>query len=390
MDPNPNLGVLLESAAFAKSPTLRKLLEYLWERRDQEVSEFAIAVEALDRREDFDPKLDATVRVNIARLRQKLKEYYETDGADEPVRLSIPLGTHQLVVSHAPEPSVAPGPWLSPRGVAALSVVAALAVLAGWMLRGVADRPAVASVAERPALDPFWRSFLGDVNNVTVVFSTPTFFLWGNGDMRVRVTSVRKFEDFSDSPGLQALGEALGEPTLSQDYSVQSDTRAVADLVEYLAARGVDVDVESSGAFAPSGEHARVIWLGFPNTNPRIRPFLEDSYFETNDGLTFIRNPDPAPGEPELLKRTSFSPERSRAPGLVLMRPGPSKNSRILVLTSQRTHGLTSLLTTPAGLSRIADLTPAPGVESFDLAVEAELNASIVLEFPSAMVRTSH
>ena len=45
------------SATFAKAPALRKLLLFLWEQRNTELSEYSIAVDALGKREDFDPKL---------------------------------------------------------------------------------------------------------------------------------------------------------------------------------------------------------------------------------------------------------------------------------------------------------------------------------------------
>lgn len=66
---------VLASLAFKKAPTLCRLLCYLWEQRDGEVSEYAIATEALGRKVDFEPHADATVRVLVSRLRQRLKDF---------------------------------------------------------------------------------------------------------------------------------------------------------------------------------------------------------------------------------------------------------------------------------------------------------------------------
>jgi hypothetical protein len=53
---------------------------------ERKISEYAVATDALGRRIDFDPKTDASVRVQISRLRRKLKDFYETEGA--PMRLT--------------------------------------------------------------------------------------------------------------------------------------------------------------------------------------------------------------------------------------------------------------------------------------------------------------
>src|SRR6266481_7787388 len=85
-----------DSEAFRTAPTMRALLLYLWEHQGEPISEYAIATEALGRSPDFEPKLDSTVRVQVARLRTKLKEFYEGAGALFPLRLSLPLGGREV------------------------------------------------------------------------------------------------------------------------------------------------------------------------------------------------------------------------------------------------------------------------------------------------------
>lgn len=58
---------------------MRTLLVYLWEHQGESVSEYAISIDALGRQSDFDPKVDANVRVQVGRLRAKLKEGYEEE-----------------------------------------------------------------------------------------------------------------------------------------------------------------------------------------------------------------------------------------------------------------------------------------------------------------------
>ena len=81
-----------DSETFQSAPTMRALLVYLWNHQGEQLSEYAIATEALGRSPDFDPKSDSTVRVHIARLRAKLKEFNEAAGPAFPLRLALPLG----------------------------------------------------------------------------------------------------------------------------------------------------------------------------------------------------------------------------------------------------------------------------------------------------------
>jgi hypothetical protein len=77
---------------------LQQLLRYLADRtfgHDAEaLKEYTVGVEALGRPSDFDPKTDPIVRVQIHRLRQKLKEYYDADGLRDRIVIEIPKGQY--------------------------------------------------------------------------------------------------------------------------------------------------------------------------------------------------------------------------------------------------------------------------------------------------------
>ncbi len=77
---------------------LQQLLQYLAEKSfthgADPIKEYTIGVEALGRSPDFDPKADPIVRVQIHRLRQKLKEYYDSDGLHDYIIVEIPKGQY--------------------------------------------------------------------------------------------------------------------------------------------------------------------------------------------------------------------------------------------------------------------------------------------------------
>src|SRR5713101_4109478 len=100
------LDSVLGSAVFARSPRLARLLTYLctkyFEGEVDQIKEYNIAIEVLDRPESFDPAQDAIARVEVHRLRKKLREYYETDGAAHSLRIVIPTGRYAPVFVPAP------------------------------------------------------------------------------------------------------------------------------------------------------------------------------------------------------------------------------------------------------------------------------------------------
>lgn len=93
------LQAVLESATFSKNPRLSSLLEYLCIRYFQgeakSIKEYSIATDVFRRPADFDQSTDAIVRVEMHRLRKKLKEYYAAEGANQPVEIVIQSGQYQ-------------------------------------------------------------------------------------------------------------------------------------------------------------------------------------------------------------------------------------------------------------------------------------------------------
>ena len=92
------LSRILASQVFLVSARQQQLLTYLVEEtlaeRGDRVSQASIAIDVLGRDERFDPSVDSVVRVEAARLRSKLREYYEDLGAGDSVKISLPKGKY--------------------------------------------------------------------------------------------------------------------------------------------------------------------------------------------------------------------------------------------------------------------------------------------------------
>jgi TolB-like protein len=174
-DTRRQLDRLLASAVFANAGRMSRFLKFVVERtlagEGERLKEFVIGVEVFDRDHDYDPRVDSIVRVEAARLRTKLTEYYAGEGRADLVVLTLPKGGYTPMMTlgahhpgaeaptpaastiTAPLPVPAPEqvrsrPWRAWAGGALLAAAATLAVVA-WS-------PSSAPVPElRLAVMPF-------------------------------------------------------------------------------------------------------------------------------------------------------------------------------------------------------------------------------------------
>ena len=97
---NECLAKILSSPMFAKAERQQRFLSYIMaetlEGRAEKLKGYTIGVEVFDREPSFDPGIDAIVRVEAARLRTKLLEYYEIEGRTDTVRFELPKGNYAI------------------------------------------------------------------------------------------------------------------------------------------------------------------------------------------------------------------------------------------------------------------------------------------------------
>jgi serine/threonine-protein kinase len=93
------LSRVVNSPEFAPSTRLCRFLTHVVSRTiDGDIDslkEFAIAIDVFDRSSEYDPNVDAIVRVEARRLRAKLKAYYEQgQGTNDPVLIGLRPGSY--------------------------------------------------------------------------------------------------------------------------------------------------------------------------------------------------------------------------------------------------------------------------------------------------------
>lgn len=93
-----SLARIMASGPFEQSHRRQRFLEYIvteaLEGRADKLKGYSIGVEVFDKPASFDSLTDPVVRVEAARLRDKLREYYETEGKLDSVRIEMPKGSY--------------------------------------------------------------------------------------------------------------------------------------------------------------------------------------------------------------------------------------------------------------------------------------------------------
>lgn len=96
---------ILSSPYFSSSPRQQRFFDYLVRHTlnndTDQLKGYTIGIEVFDRDVDFDPSVDAIVRVEATRIRNKLREYYEDIGKQDDVRIHFRKGSYILDFSSA-------------------------------------------------------------------------------------------------------------------------------------------------------------------------------------------------------------------------------------------------------------------------------------------------
>jgi len=314
---------ILQSKVFRTSEVLRHLFGYLAEKSldgtADSLKEYTIGLDALGKPASFDPRQESVVRMHTARLRQKLAEYYRTDGSDDPIIVDMPKGGFR--VTFEPRPAMAvlaplqvPAPLAQaipepPRGwrrreivlVSALAIAVCCAMFFMtrlWrMEQSDGTSSAMAGSAWTPALRELWEPLLSSSRRLVVCVATP-LFVKVPGFGVVREPSINDWDDAPASRKLSSIEGALQAGISEPSYSyTEAGTATGAFLLgQFLAPRKQGVLITRANVLSwPEIAEDNVIFLG-PATGIHQ---TEDIPTEAQLVLdsTGIRNLSPRPGE---------------------------------------------------------------------------------------------
>jgi len=330
------LRSILSSQAFRGAQAQQAFISYVVGEsvagRGHLIKEYLIGIEALHRGDAFDPRLDPIVRTQASKLRTRLRKYYETEGATDPLLIEIPRGSYAPVFRPAgqgtsefdipslPGPSVpaatqsSPQPATNPQGLRSLTLLAFLVVLAvagtgaaafyalqseWWEQIRPHEAPSVAvmpfiQVGDRNDRDSLRVGLADEVINalrgvpgLEVVASTPTLPLKGKlleipgigSNLHVQTELLGFMRTFGDKLRIDVqLNTSRGKDHLwSGSYERDAvEVRSVPSEIAGAISSVLGLDVPSSPATILAGRPARV---RVPANPSAYQNYLKGLYF---------------------------------------------------------------------------------------------------------------
>jgi Tol biopolymer transport system component len=221
---------------------LRFVVEQTLEGRASRIKEYVIATDVFDRPDDYDPQADSTVRTEATKLRGRLNRYYETEGREDNVVISVPKGTYVPVFEDR-NGAPAGAPAKRPRFTVYAAVILAAALAVGWIWRALRPLTPSAKLVPlttypelelQPSLSPDGSqvafSWKGDIHvkqvgaeGVMQVTKTAGFEEWPSWSPDGRqIAFVRQgmvFIASAQGQGERRIAEARGRPVWTPDGS---------------------------------------------------------------------------------------------------------------------------------------------------------------------------
>jgi hypothetical protein len=348
---------ILHSDTLRSSEVSRRLFRFLSDKyvsgEADQLKEYTIAVDALEKPASYDPQHDSTVRMQMGRLRQKLAEYYRTEGRDESTIIDLPKGRFKLAVLSRPPvtqtpslvQSVSQRIGVSSRLFWAGLIFACVLVTSIWSAYHLGKDHNDSQAGWSRDLEVLWGPFWGTDRPLVIALADPPFITFPGGLVCREVTADR-WAELENSPSIGMLRKALNSPgTQSRYYTSFGEVGASFLLGRLLSAREPNASfVRTSQLSEAQFAQNNVILVGKSEEfNAQLDGMPLKAEFMVN--AKGIQNIHPNPGEPlEFVNQTNEDPDAEswqdgEAYALVSHLAGPRRNTDIFVFTSKNAFG---------------------------------------------------
>ena len=367
---------ILHSEELRGCENLRRLLRFLADRsvcgQADELKEYIVAIDGLGKPSSYDPRKNSTVRIQVGRLRQKLADYYRTEGQRDPVVIDVPKGRFKLKFEYrngAPsrqgkfdEDASDPGPhsphrdqpaqpghrdWRFPM---ALAVAVALGISIGAAFHWVKPAKAKAAALSYPAgwdadMEALWQPFVATRRPLVVAIEDPLFVeLNGNPGVYFRDKTLNDWRSVESSATMAAVKHVTrsGEIHPSRYYTAYGEVEASFLVAKLLGQRVQNLTVVKTSTLSLQQlADNNVLFIGVQNlffTEQTQAAPIDVPLQQVPEG---IRNLHPRPGEPALfVDQYSTAPsEQGVAYALITHFPGPMGGNDVESFTSFRSAG---------------------------------------------------
>jgi hypothetical protein len=418
---------IVATSSFARSPRLVAFLLFVAERtlagEASEINEQSIGVRVFGRTSGYDSNDDNIVRSHATRLRQKLEQYFQAEGAGEPLRVAIPKGSYVPSFYNAPVDSPAmDAAEDDSTGVALERAVHPLPLRAEEIVRGhknSTEEHGMQRSIWRPRLTTailcgacvlvtfFWTSYRD--HKPPLATPEPNHALWQelldgkrntlivNGD-----SSLVLWENMSGK--MLTLGEYLSgnyrDQVAPQDKTDPHTMRTIAhrrltSIVDLAIANRITGRTELAPGHAAL-RYARdlhvddlkgsnVILIGSEEANPWVQLYADSLNFtlvpDQQTKIFTIRNRSPKPGEAATYQSVPGDPER-RAYALVAFLKNLDGSGRTLIIQGTAMAGTEAAADYVLGQNELSTLlrsasSPDGTLPNFEVLLEtANLNGN--------------
>lgn len=362
---------IIHSEQFRSSEVLRRLLTFLSEKaiagEADNLKEYVVAIDGLGKSSTYDPQHNSAVRIQMGRLRQRLAEYYRTEGKDDPMIVDLPKGRFRLTfqqrstipamaeeVPASPAPSVPsiqlldspPGRVTKPsllRLLAGLLIVSLLLGM-GYLVGRTTARSQTVANRNTQDLETLWEPFLNHKLPLIISIEDPLFAeIRSNPGVYFRDRSMNEWSDVVRSAALNKLTGALNQSEMrpSRYYTAFGEAEASFLLGGLLKTpeRALSIVRTSQLSWQQLADN-NVIFVGVQNlffNQLRNMPIAPQLVPELNG----VRDEHPGKGDPSFYadEYTTAPSEQGTIYALVTHLPGPNGKNDIESFTSNRSAG---------------------------------------------------
>jgi hypothetical protein len=397
-DPRWSLVLRVASSrSFKSSPRLRDLLLYVAECaiRDapEDATEQQIGMKVFGRPPGYNSSEDSIVRSHARLLRQKLDGYFETEGADEELRIDVPKGHYLLVFSSRAPASTVPTPLIVTRST-----------VEGQESNEEPDAvsPAGTHISTRSRIWLLWLA-LGLVASSAAVFALSRMStsridrsvasLWAPflaGDPPLLIYSNGVFVGDSKSGMRYATQQELQSPPgdghLIDHYTGIGETDGVYELTRLFdLAHATFILKRSHLVTWDDAKQRNLIFIGSPAENLALQALpsnAEFTLFSTPEASGY-RNNHPRPGEPTNYVRPEHPLTRDYA--LISFLPGMQSGKQMMWLSGLTTLGTQAAVefaSRPDGAAELLKAANGPNgkVRPFEALLETTIIGGVPLD----------
>lgn len=298
------LDRVLASVALRNADSLRRLLSYVAEAylagKSREVKEYTIGRDVMGKPEDYDPRVDASVRVQAGKLRQRLEQYYTSEAPLSPWQIRFPKGHFEIEFKQQaqPEPAALPP---SDRSAVWKILTAVLGVvclgLALWIV-SLRQQPSGPNRLEwTQEMTQFWGPFVQSNKPITVVLGSPLFVRFHNSYFRHPL--VNDWASAERDLPLEEMRRLLKNPTPASEthrWAPFGEAVAAFRLATVLSHKKQDMIIKRSSVLSWEDiRSSNLVFLGPRKFNPQIQDLPVDQDFIIDRGA--VHNLRIRPGE---------------------------------------------------------------------------------------------